>query len=604
MRAAAWLAAATLVVGGLVSVETHASDANDLVWVEYPQSGVVLGQGYNLLTDSPATGTCVDFRAVQDPSQQTSYRFDEVTSKTETMSKLNISASGSLKMAILDATASLNFLTQEEFTVDTKKFLLTADVTNSSLFAAPSFDYKLGAKNLVPFVGNNFVDNPESETPTGTPPAPVQGQPEQAGPARTSISFKEDHFKEDIEDCGHGFVAAIVSGASVQAFMTMSSEDAKSLTDIKGSVQADIGGIFSVSGSIESKQKHNSLVTRSNVSVFKSGGAGGPLTVDYEKLKTSLLNLPKEASTTPRPLRIGILPYSALSKLNQTNDVTALFFKKAVSAYFLALDVFERTSSVIDDNFSAQGLAGPARRQPFAILPFDTYLQTNTDALRLASDLSATLVLCRDEAIADAKKPPSDPARQAWQQSFAALQRVNPKQAIAQPLGGATPQSDAQRAQTLSDSFDSAITSLQSATRTAQAVQQSCNPAGFEQAVQQAIALTAREIAQRPVFFSELDATAQQEVTTAWGDFKTAIGGNLSADDLKLANETFFKRLTLVLNQHKKINVSSALFRALCANNIDNPICQFGQQAFISQTVGEANYQNLSFAALEAIGKN
>jgi len=123
------------------------------------------------------------------------------------------------------------------------------------------------------------------------------------------------------------------------------------------------------------------------------------------------------------------------------------------------------------------------------------------------------------------------PARQAWLQSFVALQRVNPKQAIAQPLGGATPQSDAQRAQTLSDSFDSAITSLQSATRTAQAVQQSCNPAGFEQAVQQAIALTAREIAQRPVFFSELDATAQQEVTTAWGDFKTAIGGNLSADD-------------------------------------------------------------------------
>jgi len=59
-----------------------------------------------------------------------------------------------------------------------------------------------------------------------------------------------------------------------------------------------------------------------------------------------------------------------------------------------------------------------------------------------------------------------------------------------------------------------------------------------------------------------------------------------------------------VLNQQKKIYVSSALLSALCANNIDNPICQFGQQAFISQTVGEANYQNLSFAALEAIGKN
>src|SRR5690606_20915319 len=129
-----------------------------------PQAGVVLGQGYNLLTDSPSTGTCVNFRAVQDPSQQISYTFDEVTSKTETMSKLDISASGSLKMAILNASASLNFLTQEEFDVDTKKFLLTANVVNSALFAAPSYDYKLGAKNLVPYVGTNFGAAAPEET--------------------------------------------------------------------------------------------------------------------------------------------------------------------------------------------------------------------------------------------------------------------------------------------------------------------------------------------------------------------------------------------------------------------------------------------------------
>ncbi len=549
----------------------------------------MLGQGYNLLTDSPSTGTCVDFHAVQDPSQQTSYSFDEVTSKTETMSKLDISASGSLKMAILKATASLNFLTQEEFDVDTKKFLLTATVVNSALFAAPSYDYKLGAKNLVPYVGTNFgtADPKNTEETTFQAEEPV-----------TSITWNDANFKSDIEKCGHGFIAAIISGASVQAFMTMSTEDADSLTDIKGSLKADIGGIFSVSGSLASKQEHNSLVTSSNVSVFKSGGSGGPLAVDYEKLKASLLNLPKEAASTPRPLKIGILPYSALSKLNTTDDVTALFFQKGVSAYFLALDVFERTSSIIEDNFSATGLAQPDRRQPFALQPFEKYLATNTAALRLASDLSSLLVLCRDQAITDGKKPQDDPARSAWQGAIVAMQRVDPSQTVKRF-------SDDPEAQlSLEIAFDSAISDLQTPDVDRSLVVKTCSPDSsvFNDGVQRAIELTADEIAQRPVFFADMDATAQNEVVSAWTDFNNSRASNPTPEQLTQAQELFFTRLTKVLNQHKTINVSSALFRALCSNNIDNPLCQYGQSEFISETEAISNYSGINFVALETIG--
>lgn len=577
-----------------------AADRNGITWIEYPSSGVVLGQGYNLLTDNPATGTCVDFRPIQDASQETSYRFEEVISKTQTMSKLDISASGSLKMAVLNATASLNFLTKESYDVETKKFLLTVDVTNSALFASPSFDYKLGSKNLVPFVGpNNMADagagdtagsTPSSSSPPGSPP-PAAGAPPQ-----TAIEWNPNpkNHPSDIERCGHGFVAAIVSGASVQAFMTWSNEDAKSLTDIQGSLEADIGGIFSVKGSIRAVQEHNTTVNKSKISVFKSGGAGSQLAVNYDTLKTSLLGLPREALSSPKPLRIGILPYTALSKLNAIDDVNALYFQKMVSAFFLATDVFDKTSSIIENQFTVKGLDRQNYKAPFAIFPFQKYLETNSAALKLASDLSTLLTVCRENAVKRSGQPIADPARQAWQQAF----RNQEASRFSPLLVASTP------AKPLRELFQDDIAAVRSANlATAGDATKNCGPEGqaFASAIPEAINLTAKEIAERPIFFDDLSSSVQKELVVIKQDYDKATAAATTPAAAEDARKKLFERLTTLLNAHKDVNISSALFRGLCARSIDNPICQYGQPQFMTQTRQLVDYQNLSFAALENI---
>ena len=284
-----------------------------ITWMEYPEAGVVIGQGYNLLEHKPTHGTCVTFVPIQDPSQEISYRFQEVTSTTDIRSQLNISASGSLQMAILNASARLNFLSDETFHLDTKKFLLRATVTNSSLFAAPSVGFKKG----VLILGS---DSPAAQYVSDHRFGSIE------------LSQVEDRF--NTSKCGHGFVAAIISGAEIDAFLTWNRTDANSLANITGGVEANIAEIFSVRGSLESRQQSQSIKESTSVSVFKVGGSSGKIAYDLDGLKSSLNQLAIEASTLPKPIRIGVLPYSSLSSDPVASNIQAEVFQDAVAAYF------------------------------------------------------------------------------------------------------------------------------------------------------------------------------------------------------------------------------------------------------------------------------
>ncbi|WP_298983113.1 hypothetical protein [uncultured Roseibium sp.] len=361
---------------------TASAEQEGIIWLEYPSDGVVLGQGYNLLEDRPSYASCVDFLPVQDPSQLVEYRFNEVNSHTETKSLTNISASGSMKMAILNASARLSFLSNETFSSDTTKFYLTARVTNSTLFASPSLPFKAGVS----------VPNPAANTITASEPTSPDGE-------RLNIAPED---ARNVEKCGHGFVAAIVSGAAIDAFLTFTKSDATSLADIKGGLEADIASVFKVSGNFQQRQESVSKQDSTSISLYRFGGKGTQLAYDLKGLKQSLKDIVKDATQTPKPIRVGILPYRYLyTQPDFSGAWSADSFSEAIDAFFVAKDVFEKTDAAIQKVESLVDTADrPNRkvRDPILLLnDARLYVDLNTEAMQLANRLSTVLLLCRQE---------------------------------------------------------------------------------------------------------------------------------------------------------------------------------------------------------------
>jgi len=396
-RHAAWLLPVTATLA-LVASHSAAQSRDDLIWIDYPDQGVVLGQGYSLVVDEPTQGVCVDFVPVQDPSQEVSYRFEQVTSHSTINSSSRIHASGSLKMALVKASAKLDFYSKENFSIDTTKFLLTADITNSSLFAGPSFAYKQGAT-----IAN--VSNIPEAVRKGAVDSILRAAAPSGSAENVGVKFKNAGLRNNIKHCGQGYVAAIVSGAEVDAFLTFSKSDAEAVAEVKAGIKATIGGIFSVSGSLAQNQQAIERNERTEVNVYRSGGRAADFAYTVDALRTSLQKLPTDAAAHPKPIRIGILPYSKLDDSPLSGGLEAAKLLDTIAAFFLIRDVVNETNAITNwyrsytqDQLGAEATdTAVVRSVPIFLHPLDTYITLNDRALTLNRELSAALRLCQAE---------------------------------------------------------------------------------------------------------------------------------------------------------------------------------------------------------------
>lgn len=566
--------AVTLAVIGIFGAATAAAADDKIVWVEYPESGVVLGQGYDLLEDRPATGTCVDFVPVQDPSQSMQYRFDEVTSNTQVQSVTNISASGSMKMAVLKATAKLSFLSDEKFKLETQKFLLSANVINSALFAAPSVDFKKGGE----VVGGKTKENPAGKDYSDS----------------SKMVLKSDASIFDAERCGQGYVGAIVSGASLDAFLTMSKSDAESLADIKGSLEADIGGIFQVSGSFGQKQTSSSIQQNTSVSVFKTGGQGSQIAYDLAGLKAAVAAMPLEAATTPKPIKIAIVPYQMLDKIPSQQTYSAELFSQAVAAYFLVSDVFQNTGSAIDSyqKFSEAATA----KQPLFRKDLHTYVDLNGRAMKSANQLSQILVMCQ-AAMVKANKSLNDSdakSNAAHAQLLATKVGVDPEhekrppwlRAVTMAQGSSVDEKfiDAVRVLTTS------VAAGQTDDDTKQLRECGSNEPGtfLGLAIDDAISLAAEELSDRPIYWADLDIYQKEMLRPIAAE----VGLTKTVAELT-------KEAAPILTTYSADYRTQKMLRDICGKSFAHPICGVNIASFVTSAapkIVEGDFKPLQLA--------
>lgn len=582
---------------------------DDLIWIDYPEQGVVLGQGYNLVTDEPTQGVCVDFVPVQDPSQEVSYRFEEVTTHSTINSSSRIHASGSLKMALVKASAKLDFYSKENFSIDTTKFLLTADITNSALFAGASFAYKQGAGLA------NVASIPEALRKGATDSILRAAAPANAA-ENVGVKFKNAALRNNIKHCGQGYVAAIVSGAEVDAFLTFSKSDAEAVAEIKAGIKATMGGVFSASGSFAQNQQAIERNERTEVNVYRSGGRATAFAYTVDALRTSLQQLPVDAAAHPKPIRIAILPYSKLDDSPLSGGLVAADLLDGIAAFFLVRDVVEESNSIAewyrgyteDQLGSAATDSAVARNVPIFLHPLDTYIALYDDALALNRELSAALRLCQVElqeanrlqdALRAALSTPEGAAkdgdfivgpgsvRELAAQQRLAVNGTDPFVPVT-TKAVATDRSDAVR-MAFFDTFARSSNEVTLMARTEGALRneapetldsedlkillaaslsrlQQCNSDSdfMSAAIDDAIGLTQDFLAKKPIFWTELGRHYQERI---WRLFPT---------QSYPTDQTSWETVELIedelQNYHK--NMKSKRFRRdLCGRDLNHPVC-------------------------------
>ena len=266
-------------------------------------------------------------------------------------------------------------------------------MTNSALFAGPSFGFKRGA--TIP----GIADLPDELKSTAL--ASLQSSVG-AQDKPTGVKFKNEAQRNNIRHCGQGYVAAIVSGAEVDAFLTFSKSDAEAIAEVKAGIKASIGGIFSVSGSFAQNQQSVERNESSEVSVYRSGGRAAAIAYDLDGLRTSLQQLPVDAAAHPKPIKMAIMPYSKLDDSPLSGGRRAGDLLDSIAAFFLVSDVVQETGSIIDwyrsydsDGIATDPAADRSRLVPLFLNPLSAYVMMNDDALALNRQMSKALALCQ-----------------------------------------------------------------------------------------------------------------------------------------------------------------------------------------------------------------
>ena len=309
-----------------------ALSSESVVWLPYPEDGVTLGQGFDILRNLKTPAVCIDYVPVEDAGLETSYDTFALNSFTDVFSSLDIQSSGALDMSILRASSKLRFANKVKTTSIGKQFMFNANILRGALYVSPQKSFKRG------------VNHPGSQDPN---------TPEQ--PALPRITFRKD--LDDVANfdfsthCGHGFVSAIVTGIELNAAITTIEETSEHTAKLSGSLKLEaLEGLIKGSGSIEGKSKAVRSLEQSQLKSFILGGENYSLPTTIGKLKEFVIGLPTLADQHPRPVRIAISPYSALTTGSGFNVFyNASSLRHLIYSYFAAREARDRISSTLED---------------------------------------------------------------------------------------------------------------------------------------------------------------------------------------------------------------------------------------------------------------
>lgn len=323
--------------GFLTSAEVG-NAAEDVQWFAYPEGGVSLGQGFDLLTGAPTPASCLNFVANYDNGLDTKISFTEINSFVDTMSSMKISGSGKLKLALLDASASVSIANESHVTKTFKYVGVNARVFLGASYVAPVRDRKYPPEGETSSVGSD--DEAPAITFTDAALNAWPGLSDEATGAHVSA----------YTICGSGYVSSIVRGVELNAILDTENSSYVDGAEFSGQLktrilagvaklQADARGTSSAKTQFEQIRVNARIVGKKNYAIPLNG-------IELNKFITEL---PKDLEDSARPILIAVTPYENLYPQAKGAYATASDFTELIDAWFIAREARTRLLAAIEE---------------------------------------------------------------------------------------------------------------------------------------------------------------------------------------------------------------------------------------------------------------
>lgn len=264
------------------------------VTVNYPESGVDIGWGWDTEAGVPRPTVCVEFSIAEDKGQTKYMTITEVSDSRELMQSMNISAAASVKTIAYQASGKANFATNTRINSFSSNFVLNASVDNGVRYAAPR---EAGARPVVRNAEDQQV-------------IPDAGSIHLTGAALRLAQQRDlDAF---LDTCGDSFVAALYGGANLTAVLTVAEtsreQQQKIATEFTGS-----GWGAKVRAAASAEGEDNEMSSKLSMRFYQTGGRKDAIPATKADFVKKLDSLSTDAGEFPATYRVSLLPYTALA---------------------------------------------------------------------------------------------------------------------------------------------------------------------------------------------------------------------------------------------------------------------------------------------------
>ncbi|MES9943798.1 MAG: hypothetical protein ABW080_02435 [Candidatus Thiodiazotropha sp.] len=264
------------------------------VSVNYPETGVDVGWGWDSDEGIPQPNVCIEYSIEEDQGQTKYMTMSEISDSRELMQSMNVSAAASVKTIAYSASGSAKFAKNTKINSFSSNFVLNVSVDNGVRYATP----------LMPGSRGEIKDPETRKTLPDAGSIRLTSEALRLAKKRDLTSF--------LNYCGDSYVAALYGGARLTALITVKTNSKKERQDASASFSGSGWGVnvkASASGtnvgSIESK----------NVSMrfYQSGGRKDEIPATKGDLLGKLKTITTEASDYPAYYRVTLMPYTALA---------------------------------------------------------------------------------------------------------------------------------------------------------------------------------------------------------------------------------------------------------------------------------------------------
>ncbi|MEL0584832.1 MAG: hypothetical protein AAES65_08150 [Candidatus Thiodiazotropha sp. (ex. Lucinoma kazani)] len=273
-----------------VAVRRHAQP----VTVNYPETGVDVGWGWDSEEGIPQPNICIEYSIEEDMGQTKYMTMTEVSDSRELMQSMNISAAASIKTIAYSASGSAKFAKNTKINSFSSNFVLVVSVDNGVRYATPSLPGSRG-------------DIKDPETRKTLP---------DAGSIRLTSDALRLAKQRDLTGflnlCGDSFVAALYGGARLTSVITVTSSSREEKEQASAEFSGSGWGV-NVKASASGSSEANISSNRVNMRFFQTGGRKDKIPASKGDLIEKLDSLTTEASDYPAYYRVTLMPYTVLS---------------------------------------------------------------------------------------------------------------------------------------------------------------------------------------------------------------------------------------------------------------------------------------------------